>query len=904
MLVRNYPLDKANKQNNTVTNIDDDTYLGGIGLYSDDMFNNGENAFCNDVFYFSSCIPGDRSGSPLGSLTGDKWEVQFDLKMTNLVEDDSHIILNNKSGHKITLHTGDNTSNPVNKVYGVQVEKTTFKTWTNYIINCDGTNISIYVNKKLYYTIKDDMTWPETEKKKLLNNPYNRDSVLTISTGESTYKLYLKNLVIYVDEVRTTGDGSGITPSPPEVVVPDPTMPIDSEGLLMYYPLYKDYNNLVTGINTNDFRVNSFTHTGNFQASAAQGGYFEGTVCNFSFGIPYVDNHTSIYDIYPWQIEFSFCATGINNKNIVVLTNNVDYGTRSIGVKTGGSNTSNMCALNNSDVQVWTTIRIVNKNDRIHVYEDGLLQEDFEIRGFYLDSTNVTLVFGDGSYTFKIKDIKVYYGYAVETPIREYMDKEFYGHIYARQATSNSPLLCKIPFPYPQFTEMEFFISSTVDKALIPDDAYTKIDENTIYIETPEVKEFNLNTTEELRFTFCHNKGEYAVNKKEYHLRTKAGVNEYSFPSPFGKIIDMNMRFRVFYDRHLLYPDTEYKYRFDNYTGHIYIMDDTDLGGIKVEDNKRLDVVLFYTGTKFNRTPATLPMSGYIYLKKHKIDRNYNKDLMAIFMNGKLMDSEDIIDMSNNIHKFNRDIETRYNLEIKSMSPKVHELVPFYKKNCNIQTIPKQSMSKEFECIMTVDEEDDPHNRQWLLWSELNPITYHSIIPDHTDYWITLMQHGTEEGELNQNVNYSVKFFRSDFSIEPEEVSVIGQIRLQGNEEEWTPNSPTALLIGKFGPTLGSNFSDHVMMSVQASAIQKADTTNHNRDADGVLVRMQIEPYDEKDHPVKVYYEMTTNAYEDDNYVNVFEWVISTERNGEGEVYYRKTIPLYPDNNPYDDRYQ
>lgn len=891
MLVRNYPL--SSNGDSTVT-VNDDYYLGHVSNITSTGFT--DNAFRTNIFYYNSCLPGDRETNPLGPLTGEQWEVRFELVVESFPSSYSSSIINinNKNDDSFTIGTGPASSTNIN------INRSIFLEWHNYVITCDGSKIKLYIDGVESGELNKAIVWPTVERKRLLNMPYNQDSrvVIFIDTKISGTTSYLKvrNLSVYMDEVLTTGN------TQQEIDIPTPSIPVNSEGLLIYYPLYTDYNNMITGVNTNDFRINNFTHTGGFQASVAQGGYFEGTVASIGFGIPVVDKYTSIYDTYPWMIEFDFCAPTINNKNIVTLTNNVTYGSRTVGVKTGGADTSSMCALSNSDVQTWTHIRIVNKNDRIHVYEDSLKQE-FEVRGFYLDSINVNLVFGDGSYTFRLKEVKVYYGYGDDTLERGDYEKEFYGHIYARSATSKTPLILDIPFPYPQFTEMEFFVSSTIDKRLIPDDAYDRIDDNRIYISLPEVQEFNLNTEEEVRFTFCHNKGEYAVNKKEYHVRTKAGVNEYSFPSPFGKIIDMNMRMRVFYDRYLLYPDTEYKYRFDNYTGHIYIMDDTDLGGIKVEDNKRLDVIVFYTGTKSNRTPATLPMSGYIYLKKHKIDRNYNKDLMAIFMNGKLMDSEDIIDMSNNIHKFNRDIQTRYNLEIKSMSPKVHELIPFYKKNCSIQTIPEQSMSKEFECIMTVFEESEPHNRQWILYSDLNPITYHSIIPEHTDYWITLMQHGTEEGELNQNVNYTVEFFRSDYTVEPEEVSVIGQIRLQGNDEEYVMNSPTALLIGKFGPSLGSNFSDHVMFSVQASAIEKADTFSQNKDADGVLVRLQIEPFDEKDHPVKVYYEMTTSAYEDDNYVNVFEWVISTKANGEGEVYYRKTIPLYPDNNPYDNRY-
>ena len=579
MLVRNYPL--SSNGDNTVT-VSSDYYQGNVPNWTLTSF--VDNSFRTSTFYYNSCIPGDRETNPLGPLTGNQWEIRFELMTESFPSSYSSSIITiiNKNNDSITIGTGSASSTNMN------LNRSIFLEWHKYIITCDGSKIKLYLDGVESGVLNKSLIWPTIERKRLLNMPYNQDSQIIILVdpkivGNYSY-LRIKNLSIYVDEVQTTESISG------EIDIPTPSIPVNSEGLLIYYPLYTDYNNMITGVNTNDFRINNFTHTGGFKASVAQGGYFEGTVASIGFGIPAVDKYTSIYDTYPWMIEFDFCAPTINNKNIVTLTNNVTYGSRTVGVKTGGADTSSMCALSNSDVQTWTHIRIVNKNDRIHVYEDSLKQE-FEVRGFYLDSTNVNLVFGDGSYTFRLKEVKVYYGYGDDTLERGDYEKEFYGHIYARSATSKTPLILDIPFPYPQFTEMEFFVSSTIDKRLIPDDAYDRLDENRIYISLPEVQEFNLNTEEEVRFTFCHNKGEYAVNKKEYHVRTKAGVNEYSFPSPFGKIIDMNMRMRVFYDRYLLYPDTEYKYRFDNYTGHIYIMDDTDLGGIKVENNKRLDVV-------------------------------------------------------------------------------------------------------------------------------------------------------------------------------------------------------------------------------------------------------------------------------------------------------------------------
>ena len=39
-----------------------------------------------------------------------------------------------------------------------------------------------------------------------------------------------------------------------------------------------------------------------------------------------------------------------------------------------------------------------------------------------------------------------------------------------------------------------------------------------------------------------------------------------------------------------------------------------------------------------------------------------------------------------------------------------------------------------------------------------------------------------------------------------------------------------------------------------------------------------------------IYYELTSNDYEVDNKIGIFEWIVSDEPDGKGHVYYRKTI--------------
>ena len=457
----------------------------------------------------------------------------------------------------------------------------------------------------------------------------------------------------------------------------------------------------------------------------------------------------------------------------------------------------------------------------------------------------------------------------------------------------------KIPFPYEQFTDMEFVVTDLVGK-LIPNNTYVREDDTHIKFMSTDASNLGIKNGDELRFTFVHNRGCYHVNKVEYHLIAQANSREYNVDaSPFTELLDLDVRFKVFYDRTLVYQHDTTTYLFDSKNGILRFDED-----FKLETGKRIDIVCFYVGNKQNFAIPCISMSGYIYLKKNEIDRNYNKNLMAVFMNGKLVDRDILIDMSNNIHKISADIGSRYNLEVKNMSPRIDSLIPFYKKMAHVSDIPKQYTYKEFPLIFTVPKPNTPHNRKFIDPTLLNPITFYGLLPpaDHYLHYITLLHHGTNEGEFKErNITYTVKFFRDDYAIEPEDVNVIGQIRYAGNSEEFIYNSPTALLMGKIPSTIGSNKTDYPILSVQVKSIYEADTTNHYTDMDGIMCRMEIDPPTYYNYS-KVYYEMTSTEYEKDNYVNVFEWVISEKANGEGQVYYRKTINLFPDNNPYENR--
>ena len=282
----------------------------------------------------------------------------------------------------------------------------------------------------------------------------------------------------------------------------------------------------------------------------------------------------------------------------------------------------------------------------------------FNDRPRFTDTVTIT---GGNSNSFE--------GKVVITVLKSEMEpKEFFCTISI--APNNAVLDIEIPFPYKQFTEMQFFISDNEGR-LIPQAYYDRINERTIRIKN--AVPFGITEEDDIKFTFCHNKGQYAVQKMDLHISGEDGIRKYDINSPYYAMLDLRTRFKVFLNRKALVQGKDYSINI--YRGYIKFEDH-----IMINLRDDIDIICFYTGTKYNKAIPELPMSGYIYFNKYEIDRNLNKNLMAVFVNGKLVQRKDILDISNNIHKVSRDIRSRYNLEVLNLSPRVDSLVPRFKR--------------------------------------------------------------------------------------------------------------------------------------------------------------------------------------------------------------------------------
>ena len=475
-----------------------------------------------------------------------------------------------------------------------------------------------------------------------------------------------------------------------------------------------------------------------------------------------------------------------------------------------------------------------------------------------------------------------------------YMNKDFTANLIVPSPYDPiQRLKVKIPYPYEQFTDTKFFLTDATGYFI--SDAYYDITDNDRYVTFKAGSPIGLVSGSDIRFTFCHNQEYYHIQKFEYHIKCKEGIHEYKIKSPFNKIRDLNLRYRVFFRRVQMNQDKDAKqYNIDNYTGILYID-----SHITVKEGDDLDIVCFYTGNEINKSIPELPMSGYIYLKKNEIDRNYNNNLMAVFINGKLIPRSNIIHESNNVYKISKDIKTRYNLDIRNMSPRISSLVPFYKRNVpRVLDYNIQQWTTEIPCKIFVPSDNyDKAKHRYRIEDICNPIfIQYPLLTTHQDYYLTLVHHGYSEN--NNPISYTLKFFQDDYIKYNSEVKVLTELRYrtEGYEEEYEL-SPTRILMGMLPKVMGNTSEDIPLFSIQIKNIIENDTyrNDKHKDINGLKFYFEILPT-QKDRRQYIYYELISSNYEINNYVGVFDIVISSEKNGNGIVHYRKRINLLPMN--------
>ena len=478
-----------------------------------------------------------------------------------------------------------------------------------------------------------------------------------------------------------------------------------------------------------------------------------------------------------------------------------------------------------------------------------------------------------------------------------------------------------IPWPYEQFKENEQFFLVAPNGQFVPEYDYVQQGDKIRLQNDP----YNAGYEQEWKFVFLHKHLFYSVRKFEQSIKTTQNKKTYTFNSPYNRIVDLQSRVRVYYDRNFLNPQSNL-YEWDNERCEITFSSSLDFS-----NQHLISFLCFYTGNNDENTTAMLPISGFVEFSKNKIDRVYDKDLFAVFLNGKLVPKQNILDYSSGIHKL-INVHSRYDLQVMNMSPQISYLTPF------LQMPHKKNLTKdyiwEFFSKLRVPYPKVYHPRYYVYPNWLTPVEWKPVI-DNTNWYLNLVHHGVQESEKHKDLHYTIRFFRDQWESDPEEVKVIAQIRLKGNTEEFYPDHQYQTLIGMLPSSLtqdtgkterqdapgfpnglnrGMYYENNksypkwnCLFSVQIQSILNNDTeftqAKYGYSIDGIMARLEISNQ-KIDHYNRLYYELDTDNYERDVEIEVLEWTISDGKNNTGNIWYRKMLrffPFYTPNFPEED---
>jgi hypothetical protein len=370
--------------------------------------------------------------------------------------------------------------------------------------------------------------------------------------------------------------------------------------------------------------------------------------------------------------------------------------------------------------------------------------------------------------------------------------------------------------------------------------------------------------------------------------------------SPYKKNINSSTaKFLVFVNRRLVVPYKDYV--IDDNMGRLTFVNNT----LAKNPEDRIDVVCFFTGID-DTAIADLPMSGYIYIKRNMIDRNYNNNLMATFINGRLIQRDKILHISNNIYKIKEDIKSRHDLQILNMSNCIDCMVPFYKQSSKFPFTKTSMLDSaqllynqrakyiewEFPVSITIPALAT-YGRQHLTMYH-NPVYFSpEFLLENKNNYLSIV-HVASPADLN----YTLTFYANDTDPNPSTMNIKVELHLKTPFEEQKEESRSPILLCVLPAQVTAIHSDYCYCSLQIKQIINLDFWNKQflESCDGITIRMEpgVTHYEQ---PSEVYFNMQANQFEDfeKEQISVFEYRITDSYDGLGNINYIKPITFNPE---------
>lgn len=228
----------------------------------------------------------------------------------------------------------------------------------------------------------------------------------------------------------------------------------------------------------------------------------------------------------------------------------------------------------------------------------------------------------------------------------------------------------------------------------------------------------SIRTTPDRQVTFTLVDSDYTVIQKEV-LDVNAvvdGQTEFDIPLPFENYLKLGNSLMVFANQTFL---DQSRYVVDKDLNKIILRNYNDA----LHKDQTMTFIYFYIANSYNksleREDVQHPMineRGYLYLNRNDLNHLLNNKLYFMFINGKKIDKNKIMNVANNIIRITEDVQTRFNTLILDYTPSIPELNKY--KNIN----------SDYDIIMNQISNDDI-NKLFNIYNNVTDLEKY-IVPD------------------------------------------------------------------------------------------------------------------------------------------------------------------------------
>ena len=211
-------------------------------------------------------------------------------------------------------------------------------------------------------------------------------------------------------------------------------------------------------------------------------------------------------------------------------------------------------------------------------------------------------------------------------------------------------------------------------------------------------------TTTDRQVTFTLADSDYMVIAKEV-IDIDAvvdGQTEFDIPLPFENYLKLGNSLMVFANQTFI--DSS-RYILDKDLNKITLRNYNDA----LKAGQTLSFLYFYIANQNNRSlereDVQHPMineRGYLYLNRNDLDHLLNNKLYFMFINGKKINKDNIMNVANNIIRLKSDVQTRFNTLVLDYTPSIPELAEYKDINSDYDIIMNQVSNEDINKLFNI----------------------------------------------------------------------------------------------------------------------------------------------------------------------------------------------------------